>query len=60
MESPQSLESSHDNEGSIERHHIGKTITCFLPLHDDFADFSSISLVPLNSWPNHKIEKIQH
>ena len=41
----QSLESSHANEGDIEGHHIGEMITCFLRLHDDFADFSSISFV---------------
>ena len=43
--SPRSLESIHANEGAIERHHVGKMITCLLQLHDDFVNFSSILLV---------------
>ena len=42
---PRNLESVHANDGIIEGHHVGETITCFLGLHDDFADISSISLV---------------
>ena len=37
----------HTNEGAIEEYHIGKRITCFLRLHDDFAYFSSISLISI-------------
>ena len=44
-ERPRSLEPDHANEGAIEGYHIGKMITCFSRLHDDFVDFSSISLV---------------
>ena len=45
MESPQSLECAHVNEGAMEGHHTDERITCLLQLHDDFADFSSISLI---------------
>ena len=41
-------------------HHTNERITCLLRLHDDLTDFSSISLIMLNGWPNHKIEKIEH
>ena len=44
-ESPQSLESAHANEGVVEGYHVGERITCFLRLHDDFVDFSSILLI---------------
>ena len=39
------LESTHANEGAKEIHHIGERITCLLRLHDDFTDFSLISLI---------------
>ena len=44
-ESPQSLESAHVNAGGIEGHHVGEMIICLQRLHDDFADFSLISLI---------------
>ena len=40
--SSRSLKSTHANEGAIEVHHVGEGITCFLQLHDDFADICSI------------------
>ena len=33
------------NKGDMEGHHTDESITCLLWLHDDFADFSSISLI---------------
>ena len=47
MKSPRSLKSVHFNEGTIEEHHLGEMIICFPRLHDDFVDFSSISLVSI-------------
>ena len=44
-ETPHSLKSAHVNEGAIEEHHTSEMITCFMQLHDDFTDFSSISLI---------------
>ena len=44
-ESPCSLECVHANDGAMEGHHIDERITCLLRLHDDFADFSLISLI---------------
>ena len=41
-ESSQSLESAYADEGAIKGHHAGERITCFLRLHDDFADFSHL------------------
>ena len=58
--SSRSIAFDHTNEGAIEVHHVGERITCFLQLHDDFADFSSIYSFLLNGWPNHKIEKREH
>ena len=43
--STRSLESAYANEGAIEGHYTSESITCFLLLDDDFADFSSILLI---------------
>ena len=42
--SPRSIECAHINEGAMEGHQANEMITCLLRIHDDFDDFSSISL----------------
>ena len=44
-ESSRSLECVYSSEGAIGGYHIDEKIMCFLQLHDDFAEFSSILLI---------------